>query len=319
MIDVRSSSQFICQNLEFVKIDSKKINIVAKKIAGNKYAMPKQGEAMPFKGRNFSESAMWCFLVDALNFCFWPAAGKEKWQVKTLSEKWKGGYFGLIEALKTGIKKNRNWLNPEFLSLVRLKDVVRLLEGRGELQLLAERKTAINELGRGLKNENSAMKIIKDSDYDVIRFVDSVINAFPSFKDETKFQGRIVGFYKRAQILAMDLNLILSQHGIVPFNNINELTAFADYKLPQLFRDEEIFIYNHELENKIDSLELLEKDSREEIEIRGATIFAVELLVEALSRLGANLSSTVLDNILWTEAKARPDMKMHHLTKTIYY
>lgn len=319
MIDVRSSSQFICQNLEFVKIDTERVNTVAKKIAGNKYAIPKQGEAMPFKGEDPSESATWCFLVDALNFCFWPAGNREKWQVKALNGQWKGGYFGLIESLKKGIKKNRSWLDPDFLRLIKLEDVVQLLDGRGEIQLLEERKTAINELGRGLKDKNSAIKIIEDSNNDAIKFTDAIITTFPSFKDETVFWGRKVGFYKRAQILAMDLNLVLSQHGIVPFNNIDELTAFADYKLPQLFRDEEIFIYSHELGNKIDSLDLLEKDSREEIEIRGATIFAVELLKEALSKLGVNLSSPVLDNILWTEAKARPDMKMHHLTKTIYY
>jgi hypothetical protein len=319
MIDVRSSSRFICQSSEFVKIDTEKINIVAKKIAGNKYATPKMGEAMPFKGVNSSESVMWCFLVDALNFCFWPAFGKEKWEIQSLDGHWKGGYFGLIEALKKGIKLNRGWMDPVFLRSVNFKDVNQLLNGKGEIQLLEERKTAINELGRGLKNKNSAMKMVEGVNKDVIRFVDSIITTFPSFKDEAIFLRRKVGFYKRAQILAMDLNLVLSQHGIVPFNNIDKLTAFADYKLPQLFRDEEIFIYNYELSNKIDTLELLEKDSREEIEIRGATIFAVELLKEALSKFGVNLSSPVLDNILWTEAKARPDMKMHHLTKTIYY
>ena len=185
MIDVRSSCRFICRNLESVKIDTDKIDIVAKKIAGNKYAIPKQAEAMPFKGENPSESATWCFLVDALNFCFWPAAGKNKWQVKTLNGQWRGGYFGLIESLKHGIKKNRGWLDPDFLRLARLKDVTQLLDGRGEIQLLDERKTAINELGRGLKDKNSAIKIIEDSNNDVIKFTDAIITTFPSFKDET--------------------------------------------------------------------------------------------------------------------------------------
>lgn len=53
--------------------------------------------------------------------------------------------------------------------------------------------------------------------------------------------------------------------------------------------------------------------------MRGATIFAVELLKSAIADLGVNLSSPALDNILWTEAKTRQNMKMHHLTKTIYY
>ena len=89
--------------------------------------------------------------------------------------------------------------------------------------------------------------------------------------------------------------------------------------MPQLFRDEGVFIYSNELGDRIDSGDLIEKDSKEEIEIRGATIFAVESLRNSLLDLGVNLTSPVLDNILWTEAKARHNMKMHHLTKTIYY
>lgn len=319
MIDVRFSARFICQNLESIEIDDSRISVVAEKIVGGKYALPKSEEAMPFKGRNPSESAMWCFLADALNFCFWPVAGKEKWQVQTVGGQWRGGYFGLIESLKKGIDKNRSWLDPDFLRLVKLEDVVQLLDGRGEIQLLEERRTAISELGRGLRNKDFAMKMVEDASLDVIKFVDSIITTFPSFKDESVFLGRKIGFYKRAQILAMDLNLVLSQHGVIPFNNIEKLTAFADYKLPQLFIDEEIFVYSNELDRKIVAGDFIEKDSREEIEIRGSTIFVVELLKEALSKLGVNLSSPALDNILWTEAKARPNMKMHHLTKTIYY
>lgn len=319
MIDVRSSARFICQNLEFLAIDDIRVTAVAKKIADNKFALPKPEEAMPFKGRDSAESAMWCFLVDALNFCFWPVAGKEKWQVQTTGGQWRGGYFGLIESLKKGIDKSRSWLDPVFLRIVKLEDVSRLLAGQGELQLLDERRIAINELGLGLKDKGSAMGIIRYAKKDVIGFVDSVIKTFPCFKDEAVFCGRKVGFYKRAQILTMDLNLVLSQHGIIPFNSIEKLTAFADYKLPQLFRDEGIFIYSNELGSKIDSGDLIEKGSREEIEIRGATIFVVELLKSALAKLGIDLSAPALDNILWTEAKTRQNMKMHHLTKTIYY
>lgn len=319
MIDVRSSARFICQNLEFLSIDDDRIKEVAKKISGNKYALPKPEEAMSFRGRDLSESAMWCYLVDSLNFCFWPLPGKDKWQVQSPDGKWRGGYFGLIESLKKGINKNRSWLNPGFLRGVKLEDVVQLLSGKGEIQLLEERRVAINELGQGFNGQGSAMEFIKDAKNDVIRFVDSIIEIFPSFKDESLFCGKKVGFYKRAQILAMDLNLVLAQHGNVPFNNIERLTAFADYKLPQLFRDEGIFIYCNELKSRIDAGDLIAKDSREEIEIRGATIFAVESLRNSLFNLGINLSSPVLDNILWTQAKVQKNMEVHHLTKTIYY
>lgn len=319
MIDVRDSSQFISQNLEFVRIDVNQIDKVAKKIANNHYARPMQNEAIPFKGKNYSESAMWCFLVDSLNFCFWTSPGKEKWQVESGGGHWQGGYFGLIEVLKNGIKKNSGWLDPVFLRSVDLQDVRQLLAGRGELGLINERQSVLNELGRGLKKKNSAGKLIEASNNDVVKFIDSVIEIFPNFKDEAMFCGRKVGFYKRAQILAMDLNLVLSQNRIIPFDNIDKLTAFADYKLPQLFRDEGILVYNQVLSSKIDSSSLIDRGSREEVEIRGATVAVVELLKDALSKLGVNLSSPELDNISWTEAKTRPDMKPHHLTQTVFY
>jgi plasmid maintenance system killer protein len=54
------------------------------------------------------------------------------------------------------------------------------------------------------------------------------------------------------------------------------LTAFADYKVPQILRLQNILEYDHNLEEKIvKKIEILH-DSEEEIEIRANTVQAIE-------------------------------------------
>jgi len=43
-----------------------------------------------------------------------------------------------------------------------------------------------------------------------------------------------VGLYKRAQILVADLWACCAGEGYGAFNDINAITAFADYRVPQL-------------------------------------------------------------------------------------
>ena len=57
-----------------------------------------------------------------------------------------------------------------------------------------------------------------------------------------------------------------------------------------------------------------------EVEIRAATVQAVERLRACLSARGENLSSVQIDWALWDAAQAAPvDGKPYHRTRTIYY
>jgi len=101
---------------------------------------------------------------------------------------------------------------------------------------------------------------------------------------------------------------------------VDNLTAFADYKLPQVLRHVGVFQYSPSLEHKVDNNILLDPGSPEEIEIRANTIWAVELIRLQLKRMGRNLRAFEIDWILWNLGQQRKfKEKPYHRTVTIYY
>jgi hypothetical protein len=135
-----------------------------------------------------------------------------------------------------------------------------------------------------------------------------------------EYQGRRVFFYKRAQIVSADLHGALEGKGLGAFSDLESLTAFADYKLPQVLRHVEIFRYSPSLARKVDAQVLLEPGSSEEVEIRAATIVTVDRIRRELRRLGKERRAFEIDGILWNLGqddayRARP----YHRAVTIFY
>jgi hypothetical protein len=118
------------------------------------------------------------------------------------------------------------------------------------------------------------------------------------------------GFYKRAQIAANDLALA----GVARFDDLDELTIFADNLVPHVLRCDGVLVYDDDLAGHIDAgLQL--PAGREEREIRACAVHACELLAQ---RTG--VPPRVIDVWLWNrgqapEYKARP----RHRTRTIFY
>jgi len=119
--------------------------------------------------------------------------------------------------------------------------------------------------------------------------------------------------------LAADIWFALGGKGIGSFRDPSYLTAFADYKVPQILCNKGILQYSRELEGKIRRRELLKAGSEEEIEIRSATIWAVEYIKEELEKHGRKLFSCEIDWILWEKSQKLINVLPHHYTKTIYY
>jgi hypothetical protein len=57
--------------------------------------------------------------------------------------------------------------------------------------------------------------------------VNLLADYFPSFRDETKFEGRRVRFLKRAQIFTADLWAAFDAQGYGEFDDIDKITMFA--------------------------------------------------------------------------------------------
>lgn len=104
------------------------------------------------------------------------------------------------------------------------------------------------------------------------------------------------------------------------FADLEQVTMFADYRVPQILRHMGVMEYSAELSRKVDALEVVPFGSTEEVEIRAATIVAVERLQRCLKEQGRDLLVLEVDWLLWQWGEAIKDtIQPHHRTLTIYY
>jgi hypothetical protein len=148
-----------------------------------------------------------------------------------------------------------------------------------------------------------ALDMIATADGSAARFAAQLADGMAFFKD--------MGFFKRAQITANDLVLA----GVAPFEDVDELTVFADNFLPHVLRLDGVLVVDDALAARIDRGELLEPGGVEERELRACAVHACE---ELAARLG--VPPRLLDNWLWNRGcepayLARPA----HLARTVFY
>ena len=108
----------------------------------------------------------------------------------------------------------------------------------------------------------------------------------------------VVHFYKRAQIVVADLWAALGRRhrggpltapslesraggvcypsGMCQFHDIDLLTTFPDYRVPQILRHVNVLRYDPTLEKMVDGRIPMEKGGIDEISIRAGTVMAVE-------------------------------------------
>jgi hypothetical protein len=211
-----------------------------------------------------------------------------------------------------------------------------------ELPNAQERVYRLRELGQALLDdfEGLAEKLVAKADRSAPKLVQLILRYLPGFRDTSIYQGRLIHFYKRAQILVGDIwaaygireknihrededkpDETQSNCSIYQFHDMEALTMFADYRVPQILRNLGIFLYSDTLAADIDSKREIPFGSEAEIEIRACTIIAVEMLHKALIRLGVeDVIEIEIDWLLWQQGeKIKDEIAPHHRTLTIYY
>lgn len=267
------------------------------------------------------KTVFYFLVLDSLNFCFWPSAKTDRWEIDYGGERL-SGYYGLAAALKQAAEEGKPLLNADFLASLTGADLNEILGGRGRLQLAEERLAILRETGRVLLGTYGGdpgilLEAAAGSAANLVRLVTA---AFPSFCDTAEYDGHPVFFYKRAQILAADLHGAFGGRGWGAFRDTDRLTAFADYKLPQVLRHLGIFEYGERLARKVDQLEHLQPGSPEEVEIRANTIWAVELIRRESAAGGLTVKASEIDWLLWNLGQQDAFRKKpYHRTRTIYY
>ena len=317
---VLETSRKVAEKSRYVRIDGEALVRFCQEMLSKGLAVPPWEDRYHFRGGD-EETIVYFLVLDSLNFCFWPAAEKEKWAIPHESG-WVSGYYALALSLKKALESGMPLIDPEFvvsLSLERLKEI---LGGRGKLQLLKPRLEILHELGKVLleRFDGKAFKLVRAAHGSAVALARLMAESLASFRDVAEYRGERVYFYKRAQIFAADLYGSFKGESWGGFGDMEELTAFADYKLPQVLRKVGILHYEKPLADRVDQEILLDAGGAEEVEIRANTIVAVERIRQELAKLGASVRAFEIDWILWNlgqeEAfKERP----YHRTVTIFY
>ncbi|MDD5750744.1 MAG: queuosine salvage family protein [Candidatus Pacebacteria bacterium] len=312
------TTEYVSKNSHWVRIDQTAVEKMAKSMKN----APIPGWANPFHFQgDMEKSCQYVFLLDALNFCFWAKKGEKRWTIKDKGKEI-NGYFALALALKKAIKKYP-LLNADYLSEISHKDLADILAPcNGQAIPLFEKRLAIvRQTGAVLakKYKGQALNVIREAKQSGAKMVELVFRDLPSFRDTAVFHGKKIYLLKRAQILTADVWGALGGKGLGRFKDIERLTCFADYKIPQILHHFGVLEYSPELLRKIKSEKLIAAGSSEEIEIRANTVQAVERIRQALERQGRKIPAFQADWILWNMSQKIKMLFPYHKTRTIYY
>ncbi len=319
MINVLETTKFVVENSRLVKISKSQIEKLTSTINSNDLATTESG--WTHYQCSYDELVKLLYIFNSVNFCYWAGKNEPKWTVEFGEEKIDGS-MALFRCIEEEAKKNPRFTEAKVLASLSEDEWKRVIKGNVEIPLFKKRLECLRELGRVLDSDfgGSYTAVVQQSGGSAIRLLDLLINKFPKFNDSALFENREVGFYKRAQLLVKGVSDAMALSGREPLSDLDKLTAFADYKIPQLLRRLGIIEYVPKLAQKIDSYELIASETREEVEIRANTVWAVEMIRQDLSKRFGQVTSAQVDTMLWKKSQEKTgDEKPYHRTLTIAY
>lgn len=181
---------------------------------------------------------------------------------------------------------------------------------------------ALNDLGALLlaRFEGDPVRLVESAEHKAEKLV-AILRVMPFFDDVAIWQGRKVPFMKRAQLAAADLGLAFDHDGWGRFEDLDQLTIFADNLVPHVLRVDGVLEYDPDLAARIDRGDPLEAGAVDEIEIRAGAVHAVEVLKRHLHAAGhAHITSMALDYLLWNRGQdARYKAIPRHRARGVFY
>jgi len=304
-----------------LKINDNNIEEVSDWLAYEEFSFPKNNDRK-IDPDNFIRTTM---LINTLNFAFTDFDNSIKYEITRNGNKLSDSeamFTQIHEAIDSGI----NLLDGEVQAGLTFQDLENIFKGNIEMPMLQERKDILNQVGQKLVNSyegdwinfiNSCPKKLYSNGEGLI---EKLISEFPRFNDSSSYKGKDIHFYKLAQLAFWGIHGELSHSNYFNIEDINAMSAFADYIVPVALKVMKIVEYSEDLNEKINNGILIERDSEEEIEVRAASLFATAKLTEAVNlRRPANKTIIIpqLDYRLWKSYHATHHP--HHLTYTIMY
>ena len=285
---------------------------------------------------NEEETLNFIFTMNLLNFSFWSGLPTSKrFAVEYKGERWTG-YWSLVAALRRALEEGYPITDPHFWQDEdacpdsTLEHIFRSATDE-QIPLLSERISILREAGEVLYRDFDCRpaNIIRYANGSASGLVNLLVDYFPNFQDVTYFRDRQVRLLKRAQILVADIWACFQGTSYGAFSDIDSLTMFADYRIPQMLQTLNCLWYSPRLESKISRQALLKPGEELDVEIRGCSIWCVELIRrEILAKhpeAKGKVNAVLIDFFLYDTCKEMEkeglleEVLTHHRTRSIFY
>ena len=259
-------------------------------------------------------------LINTLNFVFTDFSTSVKYKIENLSDT-DAMVYQIDKALIEGVPLTQG----HYMRDMDLKEFKRIFTGNIEMPMADEKVEILNNVGDTLvtKYDGDWINFVDDGPkklYDNGEgLVERLVRDFKRYDDHSIFENEKVYFLKLAQLAFWGIHRELSKSYFF-IEDMENMTAFADYIIPVALESFGIVKYSSGLKEKIDSGILVDRDSIEEIEIRSTSIYVTAKLTELINNYKNEEEKIIipqLDFKLWTDFHA--DERPHHLTKTIMY
>jgi hypothetical protein len=313
---VRTACKTVAERAAHIRINYDLISSYAAALPEVNTIRPEHDRTSHYLGQG-DDTAAFFLILDTINFGsgYFPHMDKRPGR---------SGYYTVAGCLKDRFKK-RGPFSPLELTRLAPQDCALIFEQNlnnkpiAELMRLFAR--ALNDLGRYVQADfgGSFCGLIEAAASSAERLIQLLIR-MPCFCDVESYDAAKVPFYKRAQLTAADLSLAFQGQGRGRFDDLQNLTIFADNLVPHVLRVDNILIYREALISHIDAGKLVPAGSAEEIEIRACALHAVEQLKAVLNASGHAVTSMDLDFLLWNRGQ-QPTYKSipRHRTRTFFY
>jgi Potential Queuosine, Q, salvage protein family len=236
------------------------------------------------------QRAAFIICLDAINFGsgWWPTIRKQEGR---------SGYFTVAAGL-TARFRERGGLDAVGLAELAPAEVAEMLGQEPSHPLMSDYAEALRDVGRHvLADHRGSFASVLESAGDSAVALAEILSRWSSFADTSRYEARDVPFFKRAQIAAADVHLA----GLADLRDRDRLTAFADNLVPHVLRVDGVLVLDERLRGAIESGELIEHGSAQEVELRACAVHAVELLADARGRAAAPAE---IDQALWNRGRA---------------
>ena len=313
---VLSSVSKVIPQLSCLEIDIEKLHEAAINLSKQDFGISYEGNPN-IVPKEYIRKTM---LINTLNFVFTNFSTSVKYKIESLSDT-DAMVYQIDKALLEGVPLTQG----HYMRDMDLKEFKKIFTGNIEMPMADEKVKILNNVGNTLvkKYGGDWINFIDDGPkklYDNGEgLVERLVRDFKRFDDHSIFENEKVYFLKLAQLAFWGIQRELSKR-YFHIEDMENMTAFADYIIPVALESFGIVKYSSELKEKINSGILIDRGSIEEIEIRSTSIYVTAKLTELINNYKNEEEKIIipqLDFKLWTDFHA--DERPHHLTKTIMY